>query len=253
MVPSMLKQNRLQWSVGALNSAIIRSSILKTLEIKTFTEFQTYVCGEESARHIFRGVRDAKKHVLIPSIGRLNANQRGESGFKSFERRIFSSFKDSAFPFLKNVPSTELEWLALAQHHGLPTRLLDWSYNPLVALFFAVERKHSDASAVYVYRPRDKTLRFIDEIDPFKQTKTQKYRPRHFADRIRSQHSVFTLHHDPQTPLDEPDRSVMLSIPSTARSDMLSALVRFKIGRATLFPGLDGIAAEITANCGVIG
>lgn len=226
---------------------------MKTLEIRTFAEFHNYVCGEDSERHIFRGVRDAKKHMLIPSVGRLTAKQRGDSGFKSFERRIFAAFKDSAFPFLTNAPQTELEWLAIAQHHGLPTRLLDWSYNPLVALFFAIERKHTDASAVYVYRPRDKTLRFNSVIDPFKQTKTQKYRPRHFADRIKAQSSVFTIHHDPQTPLDEPSRTVMLTIPPTARNELLSTLMRFKIGRATLFPGLDGIAAEIATNCGKIG
>lgn len=226
---------------------------MKILEIQSFAEFHEYVGGENSSRHIFRGVRDAKEHVLIPSIGRLSLKQRGESGLKSFERRIFSAFKDAAFPFLPNSPSTELEWLAIAQHHGLPTRLLDWTYNPLVALFFALERKHIDASAVYVYRPRDKTLLFDAEIDPFKQIKTQKYRPRHFAERIKSQQSVFTLHHDPQTPLDEPDRTVMLSIPLAARNDMLSALMRYRIGRAALFPGLDGVAAEIIANSEKLG
>lgn len=53
--------------------------------------------------------------------------------------RMLDHFKQRALPYLKDRPANGFEWMFLAQHHGLPTRLLDWSTNALVALFFAAD------------------------------------------------------------------------------------------------------------------
>jgi type I restriction enzyme M protein len=50
---------------------------------------------------------------------------------------MLEKFKREAIPYLTIKPNDDWDWLALAQHHGLPTRLLDWTQNPLVAVGIA--------------------------------------------------------------------------------------------------------------------
>lgn len=54
--------------------------------VSSFSDFHEIVGGMEANRHIFRGVADAGKYLLIPSVGRLSYSQRGNSGLLSFEK-----------------------------------------------------------------------------------------------------------------------------------------------------------------------
>ncbi len=127
-------------------------------------QFETY----DPLYTLFRGVSSVE-HKLLSTLGRLQLKERDT--FSSVEKKLMNVFKERAIPFLKNVPSNDWEWLALAQHHGLPTRLLDWTRNPLVAAYFSVKKEAKGASIIYVFnQPSQKQVSVKKQSKPHKVT-----------------------------------------------------------------------------------
>ncbi len=208
--------------------------------ISSFSDLHEFASAEKHRKSVFRGVRDSKRHRLIPSVGRVTPTPK--RSIASFEKRILTVFKEMAVPHLNFTPQNDWEWLALAQHHGLPTRLLDWSYNPLVAAYFAVEKPSDTDSAIYSYS----IVRTADpeKEDPFAINKVIKFRPRHIAARISAQKGLFTIHPNPDKPIQSP-RITKVVIQNQCRKEIKRQLYTYGISSATLFPGLDGLAKEL--------
>jgi hypothetical protein len=157
---------------------------------------------------------------------------------------MFRSWKRRAIDHIDRVPDNEIDWLAIAQHHGLATRLLDWTINPLVAAYFEVcERKAEDA-VVYAHytchfwpseKLRDREMRGVCRI-----------RPSGVVARLLRQGGGFTLPSPPTLRLDENlaegDKLEMILIAQEYRAKLRLELSYYGFNHMTLFPDLDGLS-----------
>lgn len=198
---------------------------------------------------LYRGVSNTT-HQLIPSIARGIKKEF----LPGLEIGTLKKFKTMAIPYLNNFPANDWEWMMLAQHHGVPTRLLDWTTNPLVALYFAcVDKENADKDGAVYRRTGDEALR-LDEAaspaSPFKVEKVYYIFPSHISPRITSQSGAFTISANPTEPLpdlpdDEWNTNDIIVVKTNAKSKILNQLNYLNINAATLFPGMDGIAQYI--------
>lgn len=202
--------------------------------------------------------------ILVPSIFRQH-NRPGIS-LSDLEHQMIRDFQREAHAWLSVTPASEIEWMALAQHHGIPTRLLDWTTNPLVALFFAVENSCAEFDSIihrgkiydvqiYDYENvgEQDTKTFDQKIAPFRF-----YMPTYTDRRLAAQSSCFTLH--PQMELYEQaeyfhhftevlprELAVTTCVVPRARFGTIKAeLYEVGVSYKNLFPGLDGLGRSIT-------
>jgi hypothetical protein len=134
---------------------------------------------------------------------------------------------------------------------------MDWTYNPLVALFFAVEESFSDDSVVYALRIPSVHISIREEqtTHPLSIQGVRTFEPSHGdTPRVHAQSAVFTVQQHPTIPLEAhstPDASHPLAdtelitrirIKSHARMRIKHALFNYGVTRKQLFPGLDGLA-----------
>lgn len=196
----------------------------------------------------FRGVSRAERQ-LVPRVGRHPAKQTPELVY-TVEQELLKNFKRRSRPFLPQEP-TEWELLAIMQHHGVPKRLLDWTRNPLVALFFAVQKEYEVDHAVYVFKRDNDELIAPGKESPFDHRCVDIVMPDYFSPRINAQSGAFTIHPNPLEPFtgEELDKLV---IAASLTKPLLHRLWLYGIHSARLFPDMQGAADYVRWREGFI-
>jgi hypothetical protein len=222
--------------------------------------------------YAYRGL-SLNRPTLTTSLMRLADNSEG------VEYHLLKNFmKYARYADLADSASfNKWDWLAIAQHHGLPTRLLDWTFSPLVALYFAtsndkeldedgviwlvnykkvhqalplkLKRLLSEGSAVFTVDLLFDAAKSLEEFDRLQKVVPFAlfFEPPSIDGRIVNQSALHSIISNPKTPLQEilskhPDWYKRIIISADLKEEIRDKLDQANITERVLFPGLDGLS-----------
>ncbi len=210
------------------------------MNIKTISSFDelndTLSEYQHPKTNYFRG-QSTIDWPLMPKAGRPPFD-------KVEDEKVFEVWKRQAIQFTEKDLNNDWDWLALAQHHGLATRLLDWTRNPLVAAFFSANSSPSDDGAIYIAEFQKYIV--TSKVKPFEYNGVAVFHPNIVAPRLHSQQGLFSCHHAPLIELTEDSKGVVkldkIIIKSSCKKELISKLNYYGINYLKLFPDLDGLS-----------
>ncbi len=215
---------------------------VEEITVNSFTHFIEIIEKNDFTRTIYRG-EPANDTPLIPKLGRVTTEKR--KVIRELEKKLYGGFVARAHAYLDFEPKSKCEWLAVAQHYGLPTRLLDWTESPLVAAFFATRR---DVEGV-VYSTQ--AVQHVDpsSVDPFNIKQPGLMRLPSRFDRMKHQSGLFSISLDPTTPFQLGNMRKM-RIAREIRLAFVDFLLKCGVTDEALFPGLEGLSRYISLSRG---
>jgi hypothetical protein len=233
---------------------------------------------------IYRGQRDAG-WVLSTSLERCFAREGIEGAARAeLEKELLREFRRTYHNYAEHVPESQrlLEWISLMQHHGAPTRLLDFTYSIYVAAYFAVENATGD-SAIWAVSAWWAMSRGVEAMEAAGKHDAREWHgrtdvkhetvsegllmasppvrsilvlsPYRMNERLRTQTGTFLVPGDVTCAFmdnlrsmpghDDPKNMVKIVVPREMRQKAVESLHYMNISRTSLFPGLDGYAQSL--------
>jgi hypothetical protein len=244
--------------------------------VSSWRELDEAIADQSFGRHaeharstlVFRG-------LARPSYTNTSSLARLSGDYPRLERHLLRNFRKYAH---KEEPGpTEWDWLALGQHHGLPTRLLDWTFSPLVALHFATASWPGDDALLWAvdvaavhrclpaglrgaldtegsllftsgllarHAPGVRELDALSDGEPF----ALFLEPPTLDERIANQAAVLSMIADPTCHMhdwlgDHDGTCRAWRIPAPLKHEIRDRLDQAHVNERVLMPGLDGLAA----------
>jgi hypothetical protein len=245
---------------------------MREVRVQSWSEFIHYINSRDG--WAFRGQSDADWPLLSSLQRRLQQHKVDREQWRQREERAIRIFRRKAHVYLsdRSALDDDLRCLAMMQHHGAPTRLLDFTKSPFVAAFFALERAEGDAAVYALNTPWiwaagpdfDPSLT-RDAIDPRVPGNFERHfainklpvvwfgEPREMDRRLVAQSGLLVvpgvLDKTLDSLLEEYAREQALMekvlLGPGVRAEAMHELYRMNITHATLFPDLEGLARSI--------
>lgn len=253
---------------------------MKKEEFSNWQDFKDY-CSKHSYREwIYRGQSDSSwklKSSLLLTFERNEKiryqNKDRQLKRELYEKEMIDSFKRNSYLFLKWMPpeNETFEWLSIMQHYGAPTRLLDFTFSPFIAAFFAISDS-KDSGAVYCIKYS--TIKAIDKenIDDIedkysnmmksnkilKNTLVALFEPKYPNERLLAQQGIFLIpnsldysHQEILDVYDTGDDFIKIIFNHSVFKDAIEDLYKMNIDYKLLFPGFEGFC-KTYKNIGII-
>lgn len=223
-------------------------------KIKSFQDILEFIDDRDIIGYdinLYRG--QPANDPLLPRIARRN--QKMDT--TKIEKEMLAELKRRSVFTINKEFKTDWEWMVYGQHFGLKTRLLDWTSNPLVGLWFACSNENTIKKNGYLYvlcADNEMLLNESENVQPFEISATKVLKPSLNNNRIIAQSGWFTAHRysklSKQFITLESNNKIKnllteIEIPADKKQEILQKLSIFDVGYRTLFPDVTGLCTDI--------